>query len=137
MASLDSGKMTLTLRPVSLFHSVKDCISNFDGMINEKNISVSFNLEKEKDIKIFADISSLVQTVLGNIMSNAIKFVEQNGLINIEIFEIQKNRVKLIFQDNGIGIPKTLGDKIFCENEKTTRLGTKRRKGNRIWYATS
>lgn len=60
--------------------------------------------------------------IIHNILSNAIKFSGPNGEIGVTIKE-SKNKVEIIIQDNGIGIPEKLQPYIFDRNTRAAREG--------------
>ena len=53
-----------------------------------------------------------IERVLVNLIDNAIKYTPERGQISIALFE-EKNRVMIIVEDTGIGIPKEHLDRIF------------------------
>ncbi|MDA3778761.1 MAG: HAMP domain-containing sensor histidine kinase [Bacteroidales bacterium] len=83
----------------------------------DKNIDFQENKAEEKGIKIFSEIKDKVQvyadidminTVIRNLLSNALKFTNKNGEIYIKGSE-GKNSIKISISDTGIGIkPKVL-----------------------------
>ena len=83
-------------------------------------------------IFVLAD-SDMVQTIIRNILSNAIKFSHRGGMISIETEVENTNFARIKIIDNGVGIEKSKLSKIFdisvkhhtngTENEKSTGLG--------------
>jgi two-component system, sensor histidine kinase and response regulator len=94
-------------------------------LANNKEININF-LSPE-DIYIFGD-SNMIQTVLRNLISNAIKFTKKNGEINI-MAEQGKTEVTINVSDNGIGIPPELLNKLLNVSHRTTTDGTANEKG--------
>ena len=96
---------------------------------DSKNIkihsSIMFNT------KVYAD-ENMVKTILRNLISNAIKFTNKNGIVNV-FANIDKNKIFIHIKDNGVGISKEDIDKLFrieniyktngTENEEGTGLG--------------
>jgi signal transduction histidine kinase len=77
----------------------------------------------------FAD-KNMITTVIRNLVSNAIKFIQPNedGGVNISAIT-KKDFIEISISDNGIGMaPETL-DNIFQTNIKSTRKGTSGEKG--------
>jgi two-component system sensor histidine kinase VicK len=62
--------------------------------------------------------------VINNLISNAIKFTHDGGIITIRIEE-KKNLILISIQDNGIGIPEHLQDGLFEKFTKARRPGIK------------
>jgi signal transduction histidine kinase len=76
---------------------------------------------------VFADIL-MIQIVMRNILNNAIKFCNENCEIHITA-AYQKNSTMLVcIKDNGIGIPENVLNKLFKDENITTR-GTFNEKG--------
>jgi signal transduction histidine kinase len=85
-----------------------------------KNITISYMTTD--CINIFADKDMLL-TVLRNLVSNAIKFTNKNGTINIYAEENSEN-VTISVSDNGIGISSDKLSKLFDISEVLTIKGT-------------
>ena len=75
-------------------------ISSFKPKLDEKNITLSKAYKENINLQI--DIDKFSQ-VINNLISNAIKAVENNGQIKIKIDQYP-NRTVLSIADNGIGI---------------------------------
>lgn len=88
--------------------------------LEKKNIQVNLNLNKE----ILIDIDqNMINTVLRNLMSNAVKFTPKNGNILITANE-DSEFVYVHIKDTGIGIPDSIKDNLFNIGAKTSREGT-------------
>lgn len=61
-------------------------------------------LFKEENICVYVDKDSIEQVIL-NIISNAIKYTQEYGRVDIDTIKTE-DEVRIIIQDNGIGIPK-------------------------------
>ena len=76
---------------------------------------------------VYADIL-MIQIVIRNILNNAIKFCHKNCEIHITAVYQKDSNMLICIQDNGIGIPKNVIDKLFTEENISTR-GTLDEKG--------
>jgi signal transduction histidine kinase len=54
----------------------------------------------------------LVSIIINNLISNAVKYSNRNGVINIQLNQID-NQIECIISDSGIGILETDLEKIF------------------------
>lgn len=70
----------------------------------------------------------MLETVIRNLISNALKFTEIDGNVKIQITE-NKDQVICSVQDNGIGISPENQQKLFRIDTNYTRLGTKDESG--------
>lgn len=79
-------------------------------------------LARQREIDIFFNVSQGIPTVwaepaglkevLDNLLSNAIKYTAAGGSVDVKS-ETANGQVKLRIADSGVGIPKSVGDKIF------------------------
>jgi len=86
-----------------------------------KNIHLSF--DADNSLMVFAD-KQMTRATLRNLVTNAIKFTNDNGTITIRVKdETTETRFSVI--DNGLGIEKEHLDKLFRIDSKLNRIGTK------------
>ncbi|MFA7625915.1 MAG: HAMP domain-containing sensor histidine kinase [Candidatus Kapaibacterium sp.] len=103
----------------------------YESSARAKNIQ--FNLNIPGDIHVCADLYML-NSILRNIISNAVKFSNVGGRIDIGLesdkFLIGHNEfVKIYVQDYGVGLSREIITKLFKVDEKITSQGTKGEKG--------
>ncbi len=79
-ARTQQGKIPFKPQKLSFTDICKDILEILKPNADAKNITINYNSADE--INIFADIDML-KTVLRNLVSNAIKFTNKNGAINI------------------------------------------------------
>lgn len=114
--------------------SPKDEISQIlltlEGMIKEKNITLNYTLT---DIRISADVKRFKQLIY-NLASNAVKFNNQNGKIDI-ITYVRDGKFFFEITDNGDGISKRDYEKIFDFFSQVNRSQLKRQLGSGVGLA--
>jgi signal transduction histidine kinase len=76
---------------------------------------------------VFAD-KAMINTILRNLISNAIKFTYPGGQIIISA-EKMPDELKISISDNGIGIKKEAIGKLLRIDENNTRIGTQNERG--------
>jgi PAS domain S-box-containing protein len=76
-----------------------------------------------KDHTIIADVEML-NSVLRNLLSNALKFTKQGGKITVSSKEIENNMMEISVADSGIGMSAQLCSRLFKIEEKVGRIGT-------------
>ncbi len=91
---------------------VKSCIDNFDRLYSSKNISLNLRINEE-NIIINAD-EEKIKSVVINLLSNALKYTDENGMVDVSI-EKDEEYVILKIKDNGIGIEEKYKELIFEE----------------------
>jgi len=90
----------------------------------KKEISLNYHIPPE--LKVIADIDML-QLVVRNLVSNAVKFTPQKGEINIDA-QTEGNECKITVSDNGKGITADKQEKIFSIKSEAA-YGTNNEKG--------
>ncbi len=104
------------------------CKKTFELLLpraSAKNITLINKVEE--NIFVFADYF-MIETVIRNIVNNAIKFTPENGKIIISS-ELGKNTVVLKIIDNGVGISEENQKKLFKLETSFTTYGTNKEKG--------
>lgn len=108
LAKFDSEKSKLELSEVDVPGIIKNTIYNNQGSALEKNINITSDIE---DITTYLDKEKITQVVL-NLLSNAIRYTNEYGNINIRAYR-DNNDIKIHIKDDGIGIPKDKMNYIF------------------------
>lgn len=105
-------------------------LEDFNAKLEEKNINLLLKGDSETVVPI--NKTELITNILGNLVSNAIKFSQENSNIIVEVGEKGEN-ILLSCQDSGTGIKQEIIDQIqkgICvttsgtNGEKGTGLGT-------------
>ena len=107
---LDREEIELELTNYSLVEQMNRVISTQENQAMEKNIEIVFEMPK-KEIFIEGDEQRLEQ-VWTNIISNAIKYTNEGGLITITMKKISKD-IEVSIEDTGIGMSKEVVSHIF------------------------
>lgn len=90
----------------------------------------------DKDIKLVSTLkretayidSRMIETVIRNLVNNAIKFTDQGGSIVIAAKDLE-NELEVSVTDSGVGMPKEKAEKLFSLSESSSTDGTKGEKG--------
>lgn len=107
---LDREEIELELTNYSLVEQMNRVISTQENQAMEKNIEIVFEMPK-KEIFIEGDEQRLEQ-VWANIISNAIKYTNEGGLITITMKKNSKD-IEISIEDTGIGMSKEVVSHIF------------------------
>ncbi|MDG1844417.1 MAG: PAS domain S-box protein [Nitrospinaceae bacterium] len=134
VAKIDSGSMMIDLKlckPYELFLSVVGLIQ---PQLVEKKIILNQLIDPTAET-IVCDIRKIKQ-IMVNLISNAIKYTPENGIIEITLTK-NKKHTKIIVSDNGIGISKKDQDIIFNEFAQANRVRDEALGGTGIGLALS
>lgn len=99
---------------------IDHCRETLDSALKLK--SIRFVDKSTKNLEIYAD-KSMLNSILRNILSNAIKFTPKLGQIAITAQQ-DKNKIKISIQDTGIGMNEDTRSKIFENYELKSQPGT-------------
>jgi len=112
--------MQITKAPCNLIDVLRNQISAFESPAREKNVDVRLSYD-ETVVPIMADERRLRQ-VIGNLLSNSIKYNRQDGYIDIQVTR-QNDHLVVTFEDNGIGIAEKdlphIFDRFYRASRKT------------------
>lgn len=124
-AKAQTGDLTFEPIITSIDSIIEATLPLVNGNAYKKNISIEKSLCPEKFI--FAD-PALTNTILRNIITNAIKFTYPNGKIKI-FTRVNNSFVEVSISDNGIGIKEENVNKLFRIDSKFSKIGTDSERG--------
>jgi signal transduction histidine kinase len=116
MEKTDAGEMVFHMEPLNIIPLVKDAIEANQGYGDRHGITFITGTMVQ-DAQVEGDKDRLMQ-VLSNLMSNAAKFSPKGQQVEIST-TCEDNFVRIAVKDNGPGIPKEVGNKVF---EKFTQV---------------
>ncbi len=105
---------------IKLHEEVCHCLELVGYPASKKNISFDINIPQKFDI--MAD-RPMLDTIIRNLISNAIKFTRKNGKVEISAHE-ENSGILIRVKDNGIGMSNELIDRLFKIDNMANRLGT-------------
>ncbi len=121
----ENGGVELLKSDFELNKFVNEVARELKCLFEEKQIKCEFDFA-EKEIKIHADKIEL-KRALSNLISNAIKFNKRKGFVKISTHK-EENKIKIIVQDNGIGMSEDklehIFDKYVSYAKRFRQLGT-------------
>lgn len=120
-SQLQRGNISFNPQTVMLNVSVKKCISLLNETAKAKSISIVSDVPE--NITVFAD-KQMLDSVIRNLVSNAIKFTPKGGQVEIGAAESELNMVTISVKDDGIGMSPAIIGKLFSLSSKINRKGT-------------
>ena len=127
LAKVDSGKMSFEAIPFKLELSISAMLHLFDTKIQEKNLELVKEYDKNIPEVLIGDPVRLHQIIL-NLISNAVKFTS-SGKITVSVRLVSENNekatIEFMVSDTGIGIAENKLENIF-ENFQQASSGTSR-----------
>lgn len=124
MYAVSKGKANVDLTMISLNSAVEYVTRVFSTELERKQLTIEYHWDKNAGLNVLVEPISFNNQVLGNIISNAIKFSPTGGKIVINAYPIHQGSYAIEIKDSGIGIPEQLIKSLFDINKKTSRPGT-------------
>lgn len=107
LAAIESGKVSLSLEPVSLTEIMSECEAMMEPQAQERGIRLTFP-EFDSPSFVWADQTRLKQVMI-NLLSNAIKYNKERGSVVVDCTPINQERMRISVKDTGEGlIPEQL-----------------------------
>lgn len=119
-----TGEIQMNLQPIDLAQIIEDTVTVLNQSAVNKNIRIRTYLHSQL---IWAD-KNMTAFIIRNILSNAIKFTSENGLIDINT-KRNKYNAFVIIKDTGVGITADSLSKLFQDNVSYSTFGTANEKG--------
>jgi CheY-like chemotaxis protein len=114
------------LGPVDLARVVEESLSMLALRTREKNVRVDSGIPD--GIVVLAERVSLGNSVLNNLLTNAIKFSHPGGIVELHAVRAD-GMVRITVRDHGVGMPPALLADLFDVRKATSRPGTAGEKG--------
>jgi len=105
----------------SLYQAFDQNINLNNTLITNKKIKINNSISS--DIQVFAD-PHMINSVIRNLISNAIKFSKEAGLVEIDAKPITEKLIHIYVKDYGIGMSADDTDRLFKIDQITSSNGT-------------
>ena len=119
-AKQQTGQTIYNPENLNLQQIVNEVVDLLSSSAKIKNITINYALPKK--ILIFAD-KNMLKTILQNLISNAVKFTNPDGIIRIYAVQYS-GKVEITISDNGIGMGKKSIGKLFEIETNASTSGT-------------
>ncbi|OUR73188.1 hypothetical protein A9Q78_04400 [Methylophaga sp. 41_12_T18] len=109
VADMENRQLKFSVEKVDLNNVILAAVRGIQQQANKLGIAINYN---QTDLTIDADEHHLRQ-VFSNLLTNAIKFNSPQGLVNIDVKQIEGQQVQISIMDTGVGIDREYKEKIF------------------------
>ena len=110
LSKMEAGRLELRLERCNLNTVVSNTVEELRSLSEEKNITLTFT--SKLDNPFIINDSNRLRQIIVNLLSNAIKFTDE-GSVTVTISEIEKDWIKIIVEDTGIGMTQEQQAEIF------------------------
>lgn len=123
--NIESGMARVRQSPINMVDLVKEVVTSYADQAARKNIQLH-TIIKEDELITEGEFDKIV-VAMNNLVSNALNFTDDGGLIQISVQSIP-GYIQLTIKDTGIGIPESDQEHIFerffqVESHMTRRHG--------------
>ena len=115
------GMTRFNPQSIPLALKIKESIELIIGSAQKKEIEISF--DTSDDLSVFADVH-MFETVIRNLITNAVKFTRKKGRITVSAEKSGGNTVEICVHDTGVGMSRAMVDNLFRLDGQTNRKGT-------------
>lgn len=120
-AKIEQGLVQIKPEIVPLLPIIEESLASVQESANNKQINIA--MEISDSLMIFAD-GNILQMVIRNLISNAVKFTPIGGEIKLTAIPIDDQNIEISVQDNGIGMDSDLIDLLYRLDVNASRQGT-------------
>ena len=131
---IESGAIQMNIAMVDMIPFVRNCFESFQYWANQKNINLTFSSATES--QLLAIDQSLMEKVMYNLLSNAMKYTLDKGEVSIRLLT-EKETFAIIVCDTGIEIPKNQQGKLFDMFYRVDNQQSKEQEGSGVGLALS
>lgn len=125
-ANNQSGNIQFAPKKIQLINQVADVVTLLKIQAANKEIEIITNIDPE--VNVLAD-DNMLNTILRNLISNAIKFTDKGGQVSI-FARVDKDMATVFVKDTGMGISKEFKNRLFNIQDKSTSVGTNNEQGS-------
>lgn len=126
---LDAGHFQIDMINCNIVSVIEEITLSVASYISNNNINLIFDTDVEE--KIIACDPDKIERIMLNLLSNCIKFTDDNGSIFVNIFDGEEY-ITLSVEDTGIGIPEEKVDIIFDRFRQVDKSFTRNYEGSGI-----
>jgi len=111
LALIESGKLPLSLEPISLTEVVRECQVMIGPQAQKRGITLRF---PQGEVPIFVNADrTRVKQVLINLLSNAIKYNKVSGTVDVDYAASTPGRIRVRVKDTGEGLTPNKMTQLF------------------------
>jgi signal transduction histidine kinase/CheY-like chemotaxis protein len=129
VSRIDAGKLEIAPAPTDVSALVRRTVEFWGAQASNKGVHLSIDCDKADDSPLMLD-AGRVRQIVGNLVSNAIKFTETGSVKTlVSMHELPDNRIEITVSviDTGPGVPDDVAETIFAAFEQAP--GTSSRGG--------
>jgi signal transduction histidine kinase/CheY-like chemotaxis protein len=140
VSKMNAGKMELENIPFDIFFKIESSVGIFKSKIDEKDITLNISTDSKIPTKVIGDPTRFSQVII-NLVSNALKFTNRGGKIDVTTEYINRENDEVTFKvsvsDSGIGLTQEQQERIFEAYSQATASTTRKSGGTGLGLTIS
>ena len=120
-ARMQQGQTNFQPKNINLLELVNESIKPLLDATRNKELDILIAIPADQTV--FAD-SNMMQSVIRNLISNAIKFTAKGGKVEISSGFTENRSTVVVVKDSGIGMDQVIKSNLFKINVNNSRSGT-------------
>jgi len=129
LTKIDSDYFYVELHNYYIVEIIEGVIQSINLYAKVKSVNIIF--EKKIKEQVMAIDADKIERILLNLLSNALKFTNENGNVEVEVGTLEKS-VYISVKDDGIGIQEDKLEVIFHRFRQVDKTFTRNREGSGI-----
>ena len=125
-ARSQSGHIIFKSEKINIATVFEEILELSSSLAQTKGITI--NVSKSEEIEVFSD-TKILKTIVRNLISNAIKYSQPGGNINISVIK-EVSEIKITISDTGVGMDDRTLKNLFGITTNTPLPGTLNEKGS-------
>ena len=134
ITKIESGESILNKNKFDIINLTENVFEMLEFTAKKKKIKLTVNKDKGLKTKVIADKEKIEQ-VLTNLIDNSIKYGKDNGTTEIQIQDLNENKIIVRITDNGLGFKKENYTRIFERFFRVDRSGSRSAGGSGLGLA--
>ncbi|MBU3188837.1 HAMP domain-containing histidine kinase [Clostridium bowmanii] len=130
LTKIDSSYFYVELHNYDIVELTEGIIQSINLYAKVKSVNIIFEKKIKKQVMAFD--ADKIERILLNLLSNALKFTDKNGNIEVEIGTHEEKSVYISIKDDGIGIQEDKLEVIFHRFRQVDKSFTRNREGSGI-----
>jgi signal transduction histidine kinase/CheY-like chemotaxis protein len=135
-SKIEAGKLEIEKTNFDLKQTLNNILIPIKFLVEEKKLELKIDYNENEIGKYFNGDELRVSQILTNLLSNAVKFTD-SGFIKLSVSKVEKNRLKFIVEDSGIGLSENQKDKLFGSFSQADSSTTRKYGGTGLGLAIS
>ena len=125
LASIQAGHLHVDMEPFRIADAIDSVLEKYRERAQRRQIRLRVDIARS--LSEMVSDQRRVEQILGNLISNAVKFTPPGGEVVISVSNVE-DTVEISVEDNGIGIPEEEQERVF-ETFRTSDRHTRRGAG--------